>query len=184
MIERDRADGPELILRPWSDGDLGLLRRINAPEMTAHLGGPETEEKLLARHARYVGIEAAGESHMWRIDRLTDPGAADLGAADARSVGSIGIWPSDWQGDPGWETGWSILPEFQGQGLASAAAREVVRRARGFARFEWLYAFPGVGNVPSNAVCRSAGFEKVGEEDVEYPKGSLMRAGVWRIRVG
>lgn len=29
--------------------DLGLLRLLNAAEMTEHVGGPETEEKLVER---------------------------------------------------------------------------------------------------------------------------------------
>ncbi|HEY0692307.1 MAG TPA: hypothetical protein VGD71_25100 [Kribbella sp.] len=29
-------------LEPWGEGDLRLLERANAPEMTAYLGGPET----------------------------------------------------------------------------------------------------------------------------------------------
>ena len=35
-------------LEAWTQADLSLLRQANTPEMTAHLGGPETEDKLLA----------------------------------------------------------------------------------------------------------------------------------------
>jgi hypothetical protein len=40
-------------IRPWSADDLPVLERNNTPEMTVHLGGPESREKLLDRHDRY-----------------------------------------------------------------------------------------------------------------------------------
>jgi hypothetical protein len=39
-------------LTPWSESALGLLRRINTPQMRHHVGGPEPEDQLLARHRR------------------------------------------------------------------------------------------------------------------------------------
>ena len=48
----------EVLLEPWSEGDLGLLRRLNAPEMTEHLGGPETEAKVVERHERGLAVAA------------------------------------------------------------------------------------------------------------------------------
>ena len=41
-------------LREWVESDLDVLRAINVPEMKEHLGGPESEERLLRRHRRYV----------------------------------------------------------------------------------------------------------------------------------
>lgn len=42
---------PDVSLRPWTDGDLPLLRGLLAdPAMMTYLGGPESEEKLLARY--------------------------------------------------------------------------------------------------------------------------------------
>jgi hypothetical protein len=37
-------------IRPWSADDLPALEQNNTPEMTVHLGGPESSEKLLDRH--------------------------------------------------------------------------------------------------------------------------------------
>jgi hypothetical protein len=33
-------------LEPWGEADMPLLVRLNAPEMTEHIGGPETSEQL------------------------------------------------------------------------------------------------------------------------------------------
>lgn len=44
-------------------------------------------------------------------------------------------------------------------------------------------AFPSVDNVPSNSVCRRAGFTIMDEHTYEYPEGSgsFMRVNDWRI---
>jgi RimJ/RimL family protein N-acetyltransferase len=46
-----------------------------------------------------------------------------------------------------------------------------------------LYAFPSVGNAPSNGICRKLGFTLVGETEYEYPPGSgrVMRCNDWRL---
>ncbi len=46
-----------------------------------------------------------------------------------------------------------------------------------------LHAFPSVDNAPSNALCRTLGFELLGEVEVDYPKGHLMRSNDWRLDV-
>ena len=96
------------------------------------------------------------------------------------AVGSIGYWEKEWQGDQVWETGWSILPEFQGRGIATAAAALIVVRARAEQQFRFLHAFPSLDNPASNAICRRAGFALRGPVDFEYPPGTLMRCNDWR----
>lgn len=56
----EHRNGPEVRIEPWDKGDLDLLRQLNSPEMTVHFGGPETEEKILARHKRYYEISQNG----------------------------------------------------------------------------------------------------------------------------
>jgi hypothetical protein len=68
-------------LRAWTQADLGLLQQANTPEMTEHLGGPETEDQLLDRHHRYL--------------KLKDPGAGQMLAVilpDGQPAGIIGYW--------------------------------------------------------------------------------------------
>ncbi|MFC6880990.1 GNAT family N-acetyltransferase [Actinomadura yumaensis] len=161
-------------IEPWTDGDLELLWRVNTPEMKAHLGGPETDEQVLARHRKYLngpvpgGVEAG---QMYRIALL--PGG--------EPVGTIGYWERRWEGETVYETGWSVLPEHQGRGLASEAARLVIAAAAGHRRNRYLHAFPSVGNPASNAICRRAGFTFVSECDFEFPPGHHMRCNNWRI---
>ncbi|WP_437030246.1 GNAT family N-acetyltransferase [Streptomyces sp. enrichment culture] len=162
------ARGVAVLLVPWAQDDLWLLRRINSPEMTEQLGGPEDEEQLLARHERYLTLEPG------RMYRVTLEG-------DGQTVGSIGFWERQWRDGTVWETGWAVLPEFQGRGLASAAARAVVGAARAAGRHRWLHAFPKATHAASNAVCRKAGFTLLGEVTFEYPKGRPITSNDWRV---
>jgi len=161
-------DVEQVRLRPWADSDFWLLGRLNSPEMTEHLGGPETEAQLEARHRRYVGLESG---RMYRVES----------AGSGETVGSIGFWEREWRGEPVWETGWGVLPEFQGLGLAALAARAVVEAARAAGRNRYLHAFPSVDHHASNSVCRKAGFTLLGEAEFEYPKGHWLTSNDWRI---
>ncbi|MEU6577389.1 GNAT family protein [Streptomyces sp. NPDC046805] len=155
-------------LTPWGEDDFWLLERTNSPEMTRYLGGPETEEQLAARHRRYVDLTSG---RMYRVT-LADGG---------ETVGSIGFWEQSWQGGTVWETGWGVLPEFRGRGLAVAAARAVMDAARAAGTHRYLHAFPKVEHAASNAVCRRAGFTLRGQADFEYPKGNPIRSNDWRF---
>ncbi|MBZ4323791.1 GNAT family N-acetyltransferase, partial [Streptomyces huiliensis] len=163
---------PVVRIEPWTDGPVGLdlLRRCNAPEMTAHLGGPESEERLVDRHRRYTALSAGGPGRMFRVV-----------LPDGTPVGTTGYWECAWRDEPAYEAGWGILPAYQGRGLAAAAVAAVIAEARTAPRHRFLYAFPAVANGPSNAVCRKAGFSLLGEADIEYPKGTFRRGGVWRL---
>ncbi|MFJ3721936.1 GNAT family N-acetyltransferase [Streptomyces sp. NPDC090045] len=163
-------------LEPWGDGDFWLLERKNEPAMTEHLGGPETPEKLADRQRRYEALSARepAAGRMFRVVR--EP--------SGETVGSIGFWEREWQGEPVYETGWGILPEFQGRGLAVAALAELLDHVRAHGTRDSLHAFPGTDHPASNAVCRRAGFERLGEVDFEYPPGVPHPSHDWRYRVG
>jgi RimJ/RimL family protein N-acetyltransferase len=155
------------VIEQWGTGNLGLLERLLAdPAMMEHLGGPETHEKIAKRQADY---ERPGSLQF----RIVDP-------ESGHGAGWVGLWERDWRGASVYEIGWSLAPEFQGRGLASAASREALRRV-GDAGLD-VHAFPSVQNAPSNGICRKLGFELLGEVDFEYPPGSTMRCNDWRFR--
>ncbi|RKN07833.1 GNAT family N-acetyltransferase [Streptomyces radicis] len=158
-------------LVPWHEGGLDLLRRANAPEMMIHLGGPESEEKLQDRHLRYLGLGGTGPGRMFIVEDAEGGG----------SVGTIGFWEREWRGGAAWETGWSTLPEFQGRGLATAAALAVAAVAAEEGTHRFIHAFPSVENPASNAICRKAGFTLLGVCDMEYPRGRPLRCHDWRL---
>lgn len=163
-------NSPTVTLVPWSDAGFDVLQKSNTPEMTVHLGGPESPEKLADRHRRYLDPGTGGTMFLVVLP-------------DGRVAGSTGYWDHEWDGEPAYETGYAILPEFQGRGLAVAATLAVAEAARADGRHRWLYAFPSVRHTASNAVCRKAGFELVGESEFEYPKGHFIQSSVWRLDV-
>jgi RimJ/RimL family protein N-acetyltransferase len=173
--ERIVAFGSQLSdveIRPWSEGDLALEERLlGDPAMTVHLGGPETAEQIRKRHARYLTTGDSGQGRMFAI--VVGPGRV--------AAGSVGYWEREWRGQHIWEAGWSVLPEFQGQGVATRATAALVEQARAAGKHRFLHAFPSVENGPSNAICRKAGFTLQEEVEFEYPPGNLMRCNDWRL---
>ena len=155
-------------LKPYSESDLPILRRNNAPEMTEFLGGPESEEKVLDRHQRYLKLKT-GEAYMFVI------------WLDDEAVGSAGYWEKDWKGALVWEAGWGVFPEYQGRGIALAATLALVEKARLERKHRFMHAYPKIENLASNALCRKAGFELIEECDFEYPVGHPIRCNDWQI---
>jgi RimJ/RimL family protein N-acetyltransferase len=163
----------DVALRAWTDGDLPLLRGLlGDPAMTTYLGGPESEEKLLTRHARYLAVDESGTGRVFVVTVGPERTAA----------GWVGYWETTRHDEPAWETGWSVLPEFQGRGVATGGAALAVEAAAAEGRYRFIYAVPAVANEPSNAVCAKLGFEKVGTESLEYPPNSdsWMECAIWR----
>jgi RimJ/RimL family protein N-acetyltransferase len=166
------AEGAGVRLEPWDKDDLPLVRRLMGdPAMTEHLGGPESEEKLVERQARYERARDDGTGQMFKIvDEET-------GAA----AGSVGYWEKDWRDQQVYEIGWSVLPEFQGRGIASAATAQAIAAARTERKHRYLHAFPSVDNLPSNGICRKLGFSLLEACEFEYPKGNFMLCNDWRL---
>jgi RimJ/RimL family protein N-acetyltransferase len=165
----------DVCLEPWSEAAFELLRRINTPQMRRYVGGPESEEALLARHRRYLAMPETGRGCMYAI------------MADGEAVGSIAYHRRDWNGEQIFEAGWNILPPFQGRGAATAAGTQLIAILRDKARQpgtpSMLHAFPSVDNAPSNVLCERLGFTLISPCDFEYPSGSgiLMRSNDWRL---
>lgn len=169
---RSMTEAVTVRLESWAAGDLPLLRRLMGdPAMTEHLGGPESEEKLVERQARYERIQDEGTGRMFKI----------LDQATGDAVGSVGFWEKDWRDERIYEIGWMVLPDFQGRGIASAATAESTAAARAESKHRYLHAFPSVDNPPSNAICRKLGFSLLGECDFEFPPGNLLRCNDWRL---
>ncbi len=156
-------------LRPWSEGDFFVLERINAPEQMRHLGRPESEEQLRVRHARYLADATPGRTRMFTIN------------CQGQACGSIGFWERVWLEQTVYETGWQVFTEFQGKGVAKAAAASLIAVLRAERVHRYLHAFPAPDNHASNAICRRLGFEHLGDLDFEYPKGHRMISSNWRL---
>ncbi len=167
-----RSNQHTVRIEPWGESDQILLKKLlGDPAMTEHLGGPESDEQLAERHARYLRLADTGRDRMFKI----------IYEATGEAIGSVGYWERTWQGEQVYEIGWSVLPAFQGQGIASAATAQALGQARLDGLHRFVHAFPSVDNPPSNAICRKLGFTLVEECEFEYPKGHFMRCNDWRL---
>lgn len=144
-------------LRPYSDGDIWLTEELETdPEVMGELGGPQPRESIPKTHARRLANVEQGN---WWLVIESEPGVA---------VGTIGVWPTTEEDAEMFEVGWMVLPRFQRRGIAGAALAALIERCRDEPRFNSIHAFPGATNVPSNALCRRAGFAWIQEREVLY----------------
>ncbi len=168
---KQEQDG-SIQLRPWSQADLSLLEKLMGdPAMTVYLGGPENAEQIAQRHQRYLDLTNPGESQMFVI----------LAGDTSEPCGSIGYWEHEWRDQTVYEIGWSVLPDFQGQGIATKATVALIDLFRPIAKHRFVHAFPSILNAASNAICRKAGLTFIEAMNFEYPKGNPIICNDWRF---
>lgn len=164
----DISDRPAIRIEPWGEGDLPLLGKLlGDPEMTKHVGGPESPEKLAERQSRYE----QPNSRQFKV----------VHEATGEGVGWVGFWEREWHDEQVYEIGWSVIPAFQGQGIAGSATERVIAIASAERKRRFMHAYPSVDNAPSNAICRKLGFTLLGPSEFEYPKGNFMQCNDWRL---
>jgi RimJ/RimL family protein N-acetyltransferase len=152
----------------YDDGDYSLTEALETdPVMMRELGGPTDRERLPEIHRRRI-------DEPWYFKIVPDPSGLPAGV--------IGIWDNELDGAAIHETGWMVLPAFQGRGIATSALGMVIERARREPRFESIHAFPAVTNAPSNALCRKYEFELLGARDFVY-HGRTLHCNHWRLPV-
>jgi len=162
-VSRERID---VRIEPWGSGDLPLLERLNEPDMTKHVGGPETLEKIVERQRGYGNPDS-------RQYVVVEPGG--------ERIGWVGYWERTWREQEVWETGWAVIPDFQGRGAATTAMTQLLGLARAERMHRFVHAYPMTVNEPSNAICRRLGFELLGEIDFPARDGGLVRCNDWRF---
>ncbi|MBO1000482.1 GNAT family N-acetyltransferase [Bacillus sp. SD075] len=167
----ERSKETKIEIKPWEDKDLELLVQLNAPEMMEHLGGPECNEQILKRHQRYLQIGDKG--CMFSIIPFPEEEAA----------GSVGYWEKMWNDENVYEIGWSVLPSFQGKGIASHAVKALIGKIKAERKYKYIHAFPSIHNSASNAICRKHGFNLISECEFEYPPGSFMPCNDWCLEL-
>lgn len=158
-------------LIPITTEDEDLTVRLEcAPEMMRFIGGPRPEADVRATHKRRLDLMKKGLAHMFKI-------VAD----DSDEVfGTIGIWKIDWKEEYAYEMGWMVLPEHQGKGIATEAARLILSQPRTDPDMRYVYAFPTIENAASNAIAQKIGMTNQGAFDNEGFAG-VLRCNDWRI---
>jgi RimJ/RimL family protein N-acetyltransferase len=158
-------------LIPITAEDEDLTVRLECdPEMMRHIGGPRLETDVRATHKRRLDLMEKGDTYMYKI----------VAEKSNEVLGTIGIWKIDWMGPHSYEMGWFVLPEHQGKGVATEAARLIIAQARSNPDVRSVHAYPAVDNGASNAIARKIGMENQGEFDNEGFAG-ILRCNDWRI---
>ena len=164
-------------LRDIELGDVDIYVRMRCdPVMMAELGGPLPREGIEAKVEHDVK-EAASGTMLIKMIVLDEPEPGVV-------AGCVTLWSHEEvalaQEEPISETGWMVLPEFQGRGVAKAAVRALLELARDQDRWGPVHAFPGVTNGPSNGICRSLGFTLLGKVDIDFAD-RILKTNHWVI---
>jgi len=136
--------------------------------MMEHLGGPLDPAAVPPVHASRLERIERGDTWYFAI-RLVPDGPL---------VGSVCLWHDEHHPPGTSEAGWAVLPGYQGRGIAKAALRELILRARADGRWGEIHAWPNVTNTASNALCRALGFKHVGVVDLVF-RGHELRCNDW-----
>lgn len=153
-------------LRRYQDEDLALSEALETdPEVMRELGGPIDPARVAQTHPRRV-------ADPWYFTIVPDPSEPP--------VGTIGVWEKELDGIVIHETGWMVLPAFQGRGIATRALGQLIARVREAAEFPSLHAFPPISNTPSNALCRKFHFTLLGQRAFVYA-GRTLQCNHWML---
>lgn len=159
-----------LLLRPWQESDRDDFASLNAdPRVFEHLLGPldrAASDALLDRLRLHAARRSFG---VWA-------------AADRESrafVGMVGLAVVGWEASftPAVEILWRLVPERQGQGLATEAAREALRFAFGELALPRVVSFTVPANERSWRLMERLGMRRRGGFDHPLvPEGHPLRA--------
>jgi RimJ/RimL family protein N-acetyltransferase len=138
----------------WSESDAALATGLwGDSRVTRWIGGPFTEQWVKDRLAQEIALQSTHGLQYWPIFRLSD---------DAH-VGCCGLRPVPDQVDA-LELGIHLRPEYWGQGLATEAARAVIKHAFTAGRTTTLVAGHHPQNLDSPRVLQRLGFRYTHDE--------------------
>lgn len=151
-----------LVLRHWEEPDLAAFFDLYSREdvvrwLGAHPRRPlatmeEARERMLRWRAHERGL--AAPFGLWAMVPCV---------TDAPSVGTLLLLPLSDDGGPTGlaEVGWHLHPEYQGQGLATEAARAVLD----LAGLDQVLALTDLDNIASQRVAARLGMQDEGATD-------------------
>ena len=153
------AETDRMILRSWKLEDLPLFAKMN-------------KDARVMRYFPSILTDEQTESFYKRIYSEFERNGWGLYAVELKSngtfIGYVGLHEIGFDADftPGVEIGWRLAADYHNQGLATEAAKEVLKLAKqnGLQR---LYSFTAKQNAPSERVMQKIGMTKV--RDFEHP---------------
>lgn len=155
-----RLETERLVLRAFAPGDVEQFTGFYASDASRFVGGPEDRIATWRRMASYAGCWMLRGYGKFIVEEK----------ASGRAVGIVGPWyPEGW---PEPEIGWTVLPEFEGRGYATEAARRAILFA--YDELGWTTAMSAVfpGNTRSFRLAERLGAQHEGSEEIK-PYGML-----------
>ena len=148
-----------MILRAWKAEDMSLFAKMN-------------RDVRVMRYFPSILTAEQTESFYNRIQTEFERNGWGLYAVELKSngifIGYVGLHEIGFDANftPGIEIGWRLAADYHNQGLATEAAKEVLKLAKekGLQR---LYSFTAKQNSPSERVMQKIGMTKAGE--FEHP---------------
>ena len=162
-----------LILRPFEERDVDAYTETLQSDIVRYsLRLPDTVGRYEAwlSMAQMLGQWALRNTGNWALERKTD--GAFVGRA-----GPFRPERADW---PGIEVGWTLHPDFHGQGYATEAGRASVTWAFANHDVDAIYSCILATNLASQAVARRLGMKLF--EDRVLSHYSAEPHGIWRVR--
>lgn len=140
-----------LLLRPLRSDDLDALAEVYLHPLVMRWIGSHTRDDVAHEIALQREHQASLGWSFWAVeDRST-----------ARMVGDCGLQPLEHHG-PEVELGYDLHPDVWGRGLATEAARAVMRQAFGSLGIDRVIAVTKLEHVASHRVLEKAGLHRVG----------------------
>lgn len=140
-----------LRLRPLRAEDVDALTEVYAHPLVAQWVGPHTRADVAQEIALHVDHQASVGWSFWAVEDR----------ASTRLIGDCGLQPLEQHG-PEVELGYDFHPHVWGRGLATEAARAVMRHAFGPLQIEHVVAVVKPGNIASQRVLEKAGLQRNG----------------------
>ena len=144
-----------LILRTWEPEDLPLFAAMNRDErVMRYFPATLTDEQT---ESFYNRIQSEFDRNGWGLY------AVEL-KSTGKFIGYVGLHEIGFDADftPGVEIGWRLAADYHNKGLATEAAKAVLKLAKekGLSK---LYSFTAKQNAPSERVMQKIGMTKEGE---------------------
>ena len=148
-----------------------MLAMSTDPEVMRHFPRVMTADEVRAFVGRHRALLAAGRPGLYAVERRDDRSFVGfVGLAEPRFEASF---------TPCVEIGWRLVRSAWGRGLATEAAREVLRHAFVDLALDEVVSFTSLGNAPSIALMRRLGMHRSLEFDHPgVPEGHEVRRHV------
>jgi ribosomal-protein-alanine N-acetyltransferase len=151
----EAVETERLILRAPREADLAaFLAYRNHPDNCRYQGLEPTDEARAAAFLRDQAVLDVAAGDCWMMCALER-------RADGRMIGEVGMYIGSLEQRSG-DIGWSLHPDFQGQGYATEAARALLDYAFGTRALHRVTANGDARNAASTRVMERLGMRREG----------------------